>query len=119
MEPKLRISRISGWGRYRIVLDGADVGVLDRGKSVEMEVPSGAHTLQLVYRFGLGSSVETFSVCAGETAAFACRSRPLHRDSWIALDRTGHSQAGSSAEPDRDLIVQITAAQANQPGIRR
>jgi hypothetical protein len=119
VDARLRIIRLSGWGTYRIMLDGGEVGALGRGNRVEMEVPSGTHTLQLVLRFGLGSSVETFSVRAGETAAFVCRPRPLHRGSWIALDRTSHKGAGSSGEPNQDLIVQVTAAQANQPGIRR
>ena len=84
-----------------------------------MEVPAGAHTLQLVYRFGLSSTVETFSVRAGETAGFVCCSRLLRRGSRISLARTGHGRGGSPAEPDQGLIMEISAAQANQPGIRR
>jgi hypothetical protein len=116
VDAKFRITRLNGWAHYRVVLDGADIAALGRGGSVEMEVASGAHTIQLLSRFGLGSPVETFSVRAGETAAFACRPRPFHRGSWIALERTGHRGA---TDPDQGLIMQITAAQANQPGIRR
>lgn len=119
MDAKLRTSRLSGWGRYKVVLDGMDVAALGRGGSVEMEVASGAHALQVVYRFGLGSPVETVSVRAGEPAASACRPRPLHRGSWISLDRAAHGVDSGSSEPDQHLIKQIQAAQANQPGIRR
>ena len=134
VDARFRISRLSGWGRYRVVLDGGNVAALGRGKSVEMEVASGTHTLQLVYRRGLRSPVAKFSVRAGETAAFACRPPSciaavprlvavflLHRGAWIVLDRTGHHEESgdeSSAEQRRDLITQIQAAQ-NQPGIRR
>jgi hypothetical protein len=113
------------------MLDGGQIAALGRGASVEMELPSGTHTLQLVSRHGLCSNVETFSVRAGETAAFACQSPSLiaaiprlviHRGSWIALDRTGHRETGgdgTSPEQPGELIKQIQAAQANQPGIRR
>jgi hypothetical protein len=114
MNAKLRISRLAGWARHRVVLDGVDVASLGRGGSVEMEVPSGTHTLQLLYRFGLASPVETFTVRAGETAAFACRSRPLR----IALERTGHREEEGSSEQERELSRQIQAAQ-NQPGLLR
>jgi hypothetical protein len=100
VEARLRISRVSGWGRYRIVLDGETVGAVGRGRSMAIEVASGTHTLQLVYRLGLGSPVETFSVRAGETAAFACHPPSflaalprlvavvlLRRGWWIASDR--------------------------------
>lgn len=115
VDARFRISRLSGWGRYRVVLDGADVAVLGRGGSVEMEVASGAHTLQLLHRFGRGSSVETFTVRAGETAAFACRPRGLRR---ISLERTGHREAERSSEQERDLVKQVQAGQ-NQPGLPR
>lgn len=96
-----------------------------------MDVASGTHGLQLVSRLGLASPVETFGVRAGETAAFACHPPSfvaavprlvLRRDSWIALDRTGHRETrgdGSSPEQRGELIEQIQAAQATQPGIRR
>ena len=115
------------------MVDGRDAGALGRGESVEMEVPSGAHTLQLVHGLGLASPVETFSVRAGETAAFAVHSPSLvaaipraaavsvlHRGSGVELERTGHhADGGEGGSADQDLIVQITAAQANQPGIQR
>jgi hypothetical protein len=65
VETKLRISRLSrmvGWGRFKIVLDGGEVGTLARGRSVEMEVAPGVHTLQLFYRFGLSSYGPTTGV---------------------------------------------------------
>ena len=135
MEAKLRISRLSrtvGWGRYTIVLDGEGVGTLARGKSVEMEVAPGAHTLQLVYRVALRSSAATFSVLASETAAFACyppsyvATLPrliavllLQRGTWITLDRTGHDKGGDdeSSKLDReqqsDLMKKIGAGRTN------
>ena len=79
-----------------------------------MEVPSGTHTVQLLYRFGLRSPVETFTVRAGATAAFTCRSRPLR----IALERVRHLREGGSSEPERELSKQIQAGQ-NQPGLPR
>ena len=84
-----------------------------------MAVSPGAHTLQVLNRLGLGSPVETFTVRAGETAAFACHSRPLQRGRWIALERTGgHEDGGGegSSEQQRELVQQIQAAQANQTG---
>jgi hypothetical protein len=132
VDARLRISRLSGWGRYKIVLDGGEVGAVCHAKNFEMEVASGAHTLELVYRLGLGSAVEAFSVRAGETAAFVCRPPSfvaaiprlvavalLHRGSWIALERTGHHAGGgdaSAAEDQGELIKQIQAG-SNQPGL--
>jgi len=135
MDARLMISRHSGWGRYRILLDGESLGAIRRGETIAQEIASGTHTLQLDYRSRLASPVETFSVRAGETSAFTCHPPSLvaaiprlvavlvlRRGSWIALDRPGHSEegdAGSSSEQQRDLIKQIQAAQANQPGLER
>ena len=119
-----------GWGRYKIVLDGVEVGTLTRGRAVEMEVASGAHTLQLFYRFGLRSSTATFSVFAMETVAFVCYppsslatlprliALMLQRGSWITLDRTGHKEGddeGSqlSREQQSDLIKKVGAGRTN------
>jgi hypothetical protein len=135
VDAKLRISRLSrivGWGRYKIVLDGGEVGTLARGRSVEMEVAPGAHTLQLFYWFGLRSSAATLSIFAGETAAFACyppsylATLPrliavllLQRGSWITLDRTGDDEGdggGSSqldCEHQSDLTEKIAAGRTN------
>lgn len=132
MDARLRISRLSGWARYGVVLDGGDVSTLGRGGSLELDVASGAHTLQLSYRPGLESTLETFSVRAGETAAFTCHPPSLaaaiprlvavallRRGSWIALARHGHHGGGGDdtpTEPERDLVTQVQAAQ-NQPGL--
>jgi hypothetical protein len=133
MDAKLRISRPSrtvGWGHYKIVLDGGEVGTLARGKSAELEVAPRGHTLQLESRFGLGSAATTFSVFAGETAAFVCyppsfvATLPrlvalmvLHRGSWITLDRIGH-EPGDESSPlerpeQRDLARSIQAGRTN------
>jgi hypothetical protein len=134
VDAKLRISRLSrlGWGRYKIVLDGGEVGTLARGKSVEMEVAPGAHTLQLFDRFGLKSAPATFSIYASETAAFACYQPSyvatlprlvavllLKRGTWITLDRTGHDKRGGDeksqldGEQQGDLIKKIGAGRTN------
>ena len=120
-----------GWGRYKIALDGREVGTLSRGESVEMEVASGAHTIQLFYRFGLRSSAATFSALAGETAAFVCCPPSylailprlvavlFQHGSWITLDRTGHDEArgdeGSQLHRGQqsDLIKEIGAGRTN------
>jgi hypothetical protein len=135
----LRVRRISDQGRYTIVLDEAEVGMVARGKSTEMEVAPGAHTLRLVSSLGRSSPVVTFNVLAGETAAFSCLAPSLiaalsravtagllSRGSWIALDRAGHHAGGGdegsaldSSEQNRELVKTIQAAQANQPGLRR
>ena len=127
MDAKLRISRLSrrvGWGRYKIVLDGGEVGTLARGRSADLEVAPGAHTLQLEYRFGLGSTAAMFTVFAGETAAFVCyppsfvATLPrlvavmvLHRGSWITLDRTGREAGGENEQ--HDLARSIQAGRTN------
>lgn len=134
VEARLRISRDAGWGRYRILLDGESLGAISRGETIAQEITSGTHTLQLHYHLGLASPVETFSVRAGETSAFTCHPPSLvaavprlvaillmRRGSWIALDRPIHLEegdAGGSSE-QRELIKQIQAAQANQPGLER
>jgi hypothetical protein len=130
---KLRISRLSrpvGWGCYKIVLDGGEVGTLVRGKSAELEVAPGTHTLQLEYRFGLGSAAETFSVFAGETAAFVCYPpsfaailprmvgvMALQRGFWITLDRARHEGGDGSSPSGRsdqhDLARSIQAGRTN------
>jgi hypothetical protein len=135
VDPKLRISRLSrmvGWGRYKIVLDGGEVGTLARGKNVEMEIAPGAHALQLFYRFGLRSPAATFSIFAGETAAFACyppsyvATLPrlvavllLQRGSWITLDHTADDKGGGdessqlNREQQSDLMKKIAAGRTN------
>jgi hypothetical protein len=122
-----------GWGHYRIGLDGGEVGTLARGKSVEMEVAPGAHTLQLLYMLGLRSSAATFSIVAGETAAFACYPPSLvatlprlvavlllQRGSWITLERTWHDKGGGDegsqfdrSDQQSDLIKNIQAGRTN------
>jgi hypothetical protein len=135
MDARVRISRRSGWGRHTVVLDDEDAGAVGRDESVAIDVASGTHTPQLIDRFGLASPVERFSVRAGETAALAGHPPSFvaaiprlvtvllpHRGSWITVERTGHHAADAEANPSehqRNLIKQIQAAQANQPGIER
>ena len=120
------------WGRYKIVLDGREVGTVPRGDSVEMEVAPGANTLGLSYSLGRRSPAATFNILASETAAFACSSPSflaaiprlvtavlLRRGSWITLDRMGHDKGGGNEssqlnpEQQSDLIKKIGAGRTN------
>jgi hypothetical protein len=115
VDARLRISRLSrivDLRRYKIVLDDGEVGTVARGESLEMEVTPGAHTLELSCSPRRKSPPATFSIVAGETAAFACSppsilaalprlvtSVLLRRGFWIDLDLPGVRKRAATRHP--------------------
>jgi hypothetical protein len=82
MSATLRLSRVSRVVgiviNFGIVLDGAAAGKIGAGKSVQLQVEAGSHTLQVRYLLPLLTSPErTFHVDDGDTVDFVCRSRPF------------------------------------------
>jgi len=85
MPGTLRVARrrnvIDGFRKWDIVLDGRVVGSVSNGRSRDVPVRCGAHTIQVGHRW-LASPVQTFSVHYAEEVEFACRPRP-HPMIWI------------------------------------
>jgi len=70
--------------RYRkwdVVVDGAVIGSVPNGRTCELPVPCGTHTVSVGHRW-LASPVRTFSVRYAEEVEFVCRPRP-HPLIWI------------------------------------
>lgn len=96
MTARITVSRAKGWQdrvrSYRIELDGADVGKLKAGRTLELEVPPGRHILQA--RISSTGS-PPYEVVAAEGAAVALRVVPAEGDAltraksgedWLAIE---------------------------------
>lgn len=57
--------------RYRVVLDGSDVGLIGRGERLRFEVPAGRHQLQLKIDW-CASPLITTEVLQGQEVCFSC-----------------------------------------------
>jgi hypothetical protein len=78
MSATLRVTREVGTfmpelhrGRFEVAVDGSPVGSVDNHQSVEVQVPPGAHSLQLSQGRYKSRRV-TFQVADGGTAPFQC-----------------------------------------------
>lgn len=85
--------------RYRVLLDGRDVGLLRWAETIEIQVEPGPHELRLKIDW-TGSPTIPFSVTEGGLAEFKCRPRRpaalaivslfrsiRHRNEWLVLER--------------------------------
>ena len=85
MAGRLRVSRLpSLLDRYRkwdIVLDGAVAGLVANGRTTDVRVEAGTHTVRVGHRY-LASPVRTFAITGSQTVHFVCRPRP-HPMTWI------------------------------------
>lgn len=77
MTATLFITRDSGFAdfarRYKVVLDGEEIGVVKNGGSFECPVSNGRHALQLKVDW-CSSSVVEFEIAASEPIHFECGS---------------------------------------------
>ena len=85
MPGTLRVSRLSHildrYRKWKVVVDGDVVGSVPNGRTCELPVPCGTHTLRVGHRW-LASPVRRFSVTYADEVAFVCRPRP-HPMVWI------------------------------------
>jgi hypothetical protein len=75
-------------GTFRIVLDGNDVGAIERHQTIEMPIEPGRHRLQ-VKEGRYASGLRTFDVADGQIVNFRCngaRIWPVYLASFVKPD---------------------------------
>jgi len=77
MNATLLITRDSGFTdfirRYRVMLDGEEIGLIKNNGKFECAIPSGRHTLEMKVDWCSSNAIE-FEAGAGERVRFACGS---------------------------------------------
>jgi hypothetical protein len=77
-------------GSYRVLVDGAEVGRLRSGETIEAEIASGSHVLSVKVDW-VGSPEIQFATDGAEICEFECRAgllrRLFSRHGHIDLDR--------------------------------
>jgi hypothetical protein len=80
--------------KYKVLVDGAKVGVLKPGETVETAVPTGEHRVRIAIDWS-GSPEVVVAVAADETVALECEpgsGEALHdlagTKSWVELRRS-------------------------------
>ncbi|MER5601099.1 hypothetical protein [Streptomyces sp. NPDC002265] len=105
--------------RYAVLLDNAQVGSIGRGQTLRLEVPSGAHRLQLKIDW-CSSRPLTALVEPGQTVYFLCApggdatqglaDASTNRDHYITLQQTPEPAVIAKTPLDRRTRLQTGAA---------
>jgi hypothetical protein len=74
-----------GLRKYRLIVDGADVGSIRAGESKTVATAPGQHTLKLTISRLWRSQVEAFDIAAGQRVAFRCWPRATPATAWWAI----------------------------------
>ena len=108
MPGMLRVSRhnhiLDRYRKWDIVVDGDVVGSVPNGRTCELPIPCGAHTIRVGHRW-LASPVRTFAIKYADEVEFVCRPRPnpmiripygvaslVRHDLFIVLEPTAHGE---------------------------
>lgn len=76
---------VDGLRRYRLILDGSDVGSIRAGESKTLAVAPGQHILKLTIMRFWRSQINAFEIAADQRVAFRCWPRATPATMWWAV----------------------------------